>query len=268
MSIPYRAENVEAAIRALAPDLYPASQPLLQPGVSEQDQTIALLALLRLVVDQVHMTAGQQNAESAGQAWRTLVTGGTDSPADPRSVFGMLGYRALHLAFDLEQIGDTLDAAGRGVIPVPMSELVGAAKKATGVLLGAQQRIPEPPSASRASGRPVSLATSGRPGGRNGSAMVAKWTQWTIPGKSYPGQLPLDLVDWYCYVDGAGHSLLVADEKAWHKTPKDPGWFAIPASVKTVLRLGYRWEDGWPVVSGLDIDPEVGLRTPEDECEF
>ncbi|MFD9685121.1 hypothetical protein ACFWXO_05095 [Kitasatospora sp. NPDC059088] len=86
--------------------------------------------------------------------------------------------------------------------------------------------------------------------------------------RPYPGVLPADLIPWHTWIADCGHSVVVAMAEELAKHPDKPDYFLIPASPQTVMRLGYTWVDGYPAVSGLNYDPELGLITPDDEYEF
>ncbi|MFE0457784.1 hypothetical protein ACFW1A_00805 [Kitasatospora sp. NPDC058965] len=86
--------------------------------------------------------------------------------------------------------------------------------------------------------------------------------------RPYAGELPADLAPWHTWISDSGHSIVVAMAEEFSKHPTKPDYFLIPASPKTVLRLGYTWQDGYPIVRGLHYSEELGLITPADEYEF
>lgn len=93
---------------------------------------------------------------------------------------------------------------------------------------------------------------------------LAGLERWAVPNKSYPG-LPKELEPYYVYLSDSGHSIVVVLENTYHGG--DPVQHLCPASVKTVLRNGYRIEDGL-VWCRIPYDEELGLLTPHEDYEF
>ncbi|MEW9530779.1 hypothetical protein [Microbispora sp. NPDC049125] len=92
----------------------------------------------------------------------------------------------------------------------------------------------------------------------------------TVPGRSYPGELPLILLPWYCYTADGGHSVVVA-VKSLYEPGGDPAAFLTAAPVKAVLRAMNRREcaveDGY-LVCDLYHHPACGVVTAADDDEF
>lgn len=84
-------------------------------------------------------------------------------------------------------------------------------------------------------------------------------------GRSYPGVLPAELVPWHLYLSDAGHSVAVVLDCHWGE--QEPEQKMIAAPVRSVLRAGVQWRNGWPVVD-LPYDDDLGLRTPKTDDEL
>lgn len=91
-----------------------------------------------------------------------------------------------------------------------------------------------------------------------------------LPGKPYPAPLPDELVPWHGYTTHGGHIIVVVlDDGDLGDYPSRPDLESnlCPASVRTVLREGWRLVDGF-VVCKLPVDPwSGGLVTPESDFE-
>lgn len=81
----------------------------------------------------------------------------------------------------------------------------------------------------------------------------------------YPGQLPQELEPWHVYVVDQGHCIIVVPESLW-ETNADPEELTVPVPVKTVLRLGVQWRNGWPVCK-VSYDEDFGLVGVEEGDE-
>lgn len=80
----------------------------------------------------------------------------------------------------------------------------------------------------------------------------------------YHAPLPPDLARWHLYLVDGGHCIAVA-LTAWYTPGGDWESFLCPAPVKSVLRAGYRVDDGY-IVADLPYDEARGLVTsPEDD---
>ena len=91
-----------------------------------------------------------------------------------------------------------------------------------------------------------------------------------VPGRRYHSPLPPELEPWYCYTVDAGHSLVVVPESLEPEAGASVETLigsTVPASAKTVLRVGWRMRDGFPV-SPVEYDDALGVVTPSDEYEF
>ncbi|MET9880831.1 hypothetical protein ABZZ36_40460 [Actinacidiphila glaucinigra] len=90
-----------------------------------------------------------------------------------------------------------------------------------------------------------------------------------VADKPYSSPLPGDLAAWHGYTRFGGHVILVVlDDGDLGDDPSRPDLQAnlCPASVRTVLREGWRLIDGF-VVCKLPIDPWNGVVTPEEDFE-
>jgi len=89
-----------------------------------------------------------------------------------------------------------------------------------------------------------------------------------VPGKTYPRSLPDSLHKWHVYILDKGHCILCVRREDL-STARKEGMdnYEIPVPVKTVLRLGYRIQDNYVIVSGTQFNQE-GLIIPEEEEEF
>ncbi|WP_431959395.1 hypothetical protein [Actinacidiphila sp. bgisy160] len=96
--------------------------------------------------------------------------------------------------------------------------------------------------------------------------LIDRFAMGQQEGHPYPGELPADIAPWHCYLLDGGHSLLVA-LGSLYAAGVDPGAFMVPAPVKTVLRAGYTFRDGYPVAD-LPYDPTLGLVTDPGDDEF
>lgn len=86
------------------------------------------------------------------------------------------------------------------------------------------------------------------------------------PGRVYPRPLPADLAGWYCYVTGAGHSIVVIPENQL-RAGEAAADLAVPAPVRTVLRCGWRVQNGW-IVSDVPYDDDLGVVVEDDDEEL
>ena len=86
--------------------------------------------------------------------------------------------------------------------------------------------------------------------------------------ENYPGEIPIDLRDFYVYLPELGHCIRVIpsllEESAMEGVPED---FLHPAPVKTVLRCGIRWKRGFPVAP-IPFIPGHGLAVPPEDTEL
>lgn len=86
--------------------------------------------------------------------------------------------------------------------------------------------------------------------------------------ENYPGDIPVDLRDFYAYLPDLGHCIRVIpsllEESAMEGVPED---FLHPAPVKTVLRCGIRWKKGFPVAP-IPFIPGHGLAVPPEDTEL
>jgi len=89
---------------------------------------------------------------------------------------------------------------------------------------------------------------------------------WILPGRTYPHPLPGELDPYYCYTRDGGHSILVVIETEYQEG-EDPVRFIIPAPVRTVLRAGFRVQDGF-VWTGIPYDSENGISVEEEDVEY
>ncbi|GAA3086433.1 hypothetical protein GCM10020000_86380 [Streptomyces olivoverticillatus] len=90
------------------------------------------------------------------------------------------------------------------------------------------------------------------------------------PGMRYHSPLPSDLEPWYCYTVDGGHSIAVAvdtGDLGEAPTRQQLEDHLCPAPVKSVIRAGVRWHDGFPVCT-LPYDPQLGLTTPPEDDEY
>lgn len=86
--------------------------------------------------------------------------------------------------------------------------------------------------------------------------------------EDYPGQIPAELGRFYTYVPDLGHCIRVIpsmlEPQAVEGNPED---FLHPAPVKTVLRCGIRWTNGFPVAP-IPFIPGHGLAVPPEDTEM
>lgn len=93
--------------------------------------------------------------------------------------------------------------------------------------------------------------------------LVADNVPGVVPGRDYHHALPPDLAPWYVYTVSGGHQLMI--HPAGIRAPDwDPVAFLVLVPVRTVLRAGWRAEDGvivsavpfsnGPVYSPADIE--------------
>lgn len=84
----------------------------------------------------------------------------------------------------------------------------------------------------------------------------------------YMAKVPENLHPFYEYVSDKGHCIRVIPSAFEEEAAEgDPSEFLHPAPVKTVLRCGVRWVNGFPVVP-VPFIPGVGLAVPPDDSEF
>jgi hypothetical protein len=89
-----------------------------------------------------------------------------------------------------------------------------------------------------------------------------------VEGKTYPLRLPDLLHKWQIYHLEKGHCILCVRREDLNLARKEGmDNYEIPIPVKTVLRLGYRIQDGYVVVEGTTFNDD-GLIIPEEEEEF
>jgi hypothetical protein len=93
--------------------------------------------------------------------------------------------------------------------------------------------------------------------------VVAENVPGAIPGRDYHQALPPDLAPWHVYTAAGGHQLMI--HPAGIRAPAwDPAAFLVLVPVRTVLRSGWRTDDGvivsavpfsnGPVYSPADIE--------------
>jgi len=93
--------------------------------------------------------------------------------------------------------------------------------------------------------------------------VVADSVTGAVPGRSYHQVLPPDLAPWYVYTAPGGHQLMI--HPAGIRAPgHDPAAFLVLVPVRTVLRAGWRTEEGvivsavpfrnGPVYSRADVE--------------
>lgn len=84
----------------------------------------------------------------------------------------------------------------------------------------------------------------------------------------YPGHIPMDLRPFYSYELEKGHCIRVVPSMFEDKVVEgQPGEFLSPAPVKTVLRCGVRWVEGYPVAP-IPFIPGHGLAVPPEDTEL
>jgi len=89
-----------------------------------------------------------------------------------------------------------------------------------------------------------------------------------VVGKTYPLQLLDSLHKWHIYLLDKGHCILCIRREDLAMARKEGmDNCEIPIPIKTVLRLGYRIQDDYVIVSGTTFN-ENGLIIPEEEEEF
>jgi len=101
----------------------------------------------------------------------------------------------------------------------------------------------------------------GRPAVPEG--VVADSVPGAVPGRDYHQVLPPGLAPWYVYTALGGHQLMI-HPAGIRKPARDPAAFLVLVPVRTVLRAGWRTEDGvivaavpfrnGPVYSRADIE--------------
>ena len=92
-------------------------------------------------------------------------------------------------------------------------------------------------------------------------------TEDLVLSKTYHSILPIDLVPWYCYITGCGHSVLELVEGQFdEENPRSWPDYLCPCPVKSVMRE-YRLVNGYAVVP-LKYDSVDGLITDPDDEEF
>jgi hypothetical protein len=86
--------------------------------------------------------------------------------------------------------------------------------------------------------------------------------------REYEGPMPEELKPFYIYDDIHGHCIRIIpslfEEDA---REKDPDLLLYPAPIKTVLRCGIRWSNGYPIAP-IPFIPGHGLAVPPDDAEF
>ena len=93
----------------------------------------------------------------------------------------------------------------------------------------------------------------------------AQLIRYVIPGKVYHSELQEELKPYYCYVHGAGHSLICVLSEYFNKKNRDGG--LVPTPVKTVLRHGYEIKEGYLVCS-IPYDKKIGLIVDKEDEEY
>jgi hypothetical protein len=95
----------------------------------------------------------------------------------------------------------------------------------------------------------------------------------TEPGRipdieDYPEPIPEGLRPYYTYLPDQGHCIKVIPSMFEEEATKgDPDKYLYPAPVKTVLRCGIRWVQGYPVAP-IPFIPGHGLAVPPDDAEY
>lgn len=118
------------------------------------------------------------------------------------------------------------------------------------------------------SGAPGETAGSGGTAARDTLAAqaISRYIGDTVPGMTYPQELPEDLRRWYVYIATGGHSIAVV--LAGDYAPdKSLGEDLVPAPVKSVLAAGWQEKDGW-IVCNLPYSPDTGLCTDPADDEY
>lgn len=89
------------------------------------------------------------------------------------------------------------------------------------------------------------------------------------PGlQTYSGVIPGELAPFYTYVPDKGHCInIVPSVFEQQAATNDPSRYLHPAPVKTVLRCGIRWVQGYPVAP-IPFIPGHGLAVPPDDVEL
>lgn len=86
--------------------------------------------------------------------------------------------------------------------------------------------------------------------------------------REYKGMIPDELKSFYEYDDVLGHCIrIIPSTFEGDLGAKDPNLLLQPAPVKTVLRCGIRWQEGYPVAP-IPFIPGHGLAVPPDDAEF
>lgn len=86
--------------------------------------------------------------------------------------------------------------------------------------------------------------------------------------REYEGPMPEELKPFYIYDDVHGHCIRIIPSLFEEDVlEKDPVLLLYPAPIKTVLRCGIRWSNGYPIAP-IPFIPGHGLAVPPDDAEF
>ncbi|MGB6066953.1 MAG: hypothetical protein WBG50_19280 [Desulfomonilaceae bacterium] len=86
--------------------------------------------------------------------------------------------------------------------------------------------------------------------------------------EDYPEPIPDGLRPFYIYLPDKGHCIRIIPSMLEDQAAKqDPDKYLYPAPVKTVLRCGIRWMQGYPVAP-IPFIPGHGLAVPPDDTEY
>ena len=86
--------------------------------------------------------------------------------------------------------------------------------------------------------------------------------------EDYPDPIPDELRPFYTYLPEQGHCIRIIPSMLEEEATKgNPDKYLYPAPVKTVLRCGIRWVQGYPVAP-IPFIPGHGLAVPPDDAEY